>query len=182
MRSAAAVAVLSLASFAAAFTVTQPSNKNGWTDCNAQTLKWQTVQTDAKNFTVVLVNQDNSVLSDPVVLAEDVDASKDSIDIDAPEGGWPTGDDFQVNLVYSKKQSDRIYAQSVMFDIEEDKDCSQSSSTKSSSSGSQTGTASHSANSASATSDNGDDNNGALATTAQTGLFGVVALLGAFLA
>ena len=43
-------------------------------------------------------------------------------DIDAPEGGWPSGDDFQVNLVYSKKQSDRIYAQSVMFDIEEEKD------------------------------------------------------------
>ena len=88
----------------------------------ARSLEWQTVQTDAKNFTVVLVNQDSSVLSEPIVLAENVVASKDSLDIDAPEGGWPSGDDFQVNLVYSKKQSDRIYAQSVMFDIEEEKD------------------------------------------------------------
>ncbi|KAI4523708.1 hypothetical protein K523DRAFT_347965 [Schizophyllum commune Tattone D] len=180
MRSAAAIAILSFASFAAAFTVTQPSEKKGWTDCNAQTLEWQTVQTDAKNFTVVLVNQDSSVLSEPIVLAENVDASKDSLDIDAPEGGWPSGDDFQVNLVYSKKQSDRIYAQSVMFDIKEEKDCSASSSTKS---GSQTSTATSSGASSSASSgSSGDDNNGALATTAQTGLIGAVALLGAFLA
>ena len=55
----------------------------------ARSLEWQTVQTDAKNFTVVLVNQDSSVLSEPIVLAENVDASKDSLDIDAPEGGWP---------------------------------------------------------------------------------------------
>ncbi|TRM68117.1 hypothetical protein BD626DRAFT_564981 [Schizophyllum amplum] len=179
MRTSAILASLSLAAFAAAFTVTQPSQKKGWTDCNSQTLKWDSVTTDASNFTVVLVNQDDSVLSEPVVLAENVDASKGSIDIDAPSDGWPSGDDFQVNLVQSKKQLTQIYAQSNMFDIKEEDDCS-ATTTKSSSqtSGTQSGTNTASGASASETG----DNNGALSMSAQTGFFGVVALLGAALA
>ncbi len=53
-------AVLTLLTFAAsalAYSVTEPDATTGWTTSGPNVVVWQTVSTDAANFTIVLNNQ-----------------------------------------------------------------------------------------------------------------------------
>jgi hypothetical protein len=51
------VVLLSLVAFVSAYTVTVPSQNQGWTNNGAQTLSWTMVSTDPATFDVVLINQ-----------------------------------------------------------------------------------------------------------------------------
>lgn len=52
------VAVLfALATSALAYSVSEPTNSTGWTTSGPNEVSWSKVDTDAANFTIVLVNQ-----------------------------------------------------------------------------------------------------------------------------
>jgi len=113
------VALLSFAASAVAYQVTYPSASDKWyAGAVTNKLTWERVSTDAAQFTLVLVNQDRSVL--PVnnqQLIATVPGSTGTIDVPAPSGGFPVGTNFQVNLVQSTTNVSSIYAQSPQFDI-----------------------------------------------------------------
>ncbi|TRM61079.1 hypothetical protein BD626DRAFT_502639 [Schizophyllum amplum] len=196
----AAAILLAFVASAVAITVTEPNASVDWTNKGQQTVKWDAVNTDASNFTIVLTNEDRSVMPDNnQVLAALVDSSLGQTSVGAPSGGWPTGGTFRVNFVKSETDLTTIYAQSPEFNITED---TSSSSSSSSSSGSTTASRSNSATSAtgtstvpptaveagssgSATASGGatTPSNGASATTfGAAGLAGALAFVGAMLA
>ncbi|KAF8609614.1 hypothetical protein BDV93DRAFT_602259 [Ceratobasidium sp. AG-I] len=113
------VALLSFAASAFAYQVTYPGAADKWyAGAVTNKLTWQRVNTDAEQFTLVLVNQDRSLL--PVnnqQLIATVPGSTGTIDVPAPSGGFPVGTNFQVNLVQSTTNVSMIYAQSPQFDI-----------------------------------------------------------------
>jgi hypothetical protein len=49
--------VFSLVASACAYQILTPSNSSGWTTTGPNIVTWQRVNTDANNFTMVLVNQ-----------------------------------------------------------------------------------------------------------------------------
>ncbi|KAF5388051.1 hypothetical protein D9615_000569 [Tricholomella constricta] len=102
-----------------AYEVTEPSASKGWSDSGAQTLAWTRVNTDPANFTVVLTNVDRSALpQNNQVLAAQVDGSLETITVNPPSGGWPSGGSFRINFVKDTNNLDAILAQSNEFDIE----------------------------------------------------------------
>lgn len=56
-------AVLSLAASALAYSISQPSSSENWTTSGPNVVVWERVDTDATNFTLVLVNQVCPVLN-----------------------------------------------------------------------------------------------------------------------
>jgi hypothetical protein len=116
MRSA--LLVISFVASALGYTVTTPSQTQGWTNSGAQTLTWTRVDTDPTNFTALLTNQDRSVMpNNNQVLAALVDGTKLTIALNPPSGGWIVGAGFQVNLVQDQTDTNTIYAQSTQFNI-----------------------------------------------------------------
>ncbi|KAA1466707.1 hypothetical protein DENSPDRAFT_856324 [Dentipellis sp. KUC8613] len=111
-------AVLSLAASALAYSVSQPNSNQGWTTTGPNIVSWSRVDTDAKNFTLVLVNQDRSVMpQNDQVLSAFVDGTTGQLTASPPSGGWPTGKGFQVNLVEDPNHLNTILAQSNQFTI-----------------------------------------------------------------
>eukprot|EP01099_Mayorella_cantabrigiensis_P007145 TRINITY_DN6205_c0_g1_i1.p1 TRINITY_DN6205_c0_g1~~TRINITY_DN6205_c0_g1_i1.p1 ORF type:complete len:199 (+),score=8.37 TRINITY_DN6205_c0_g1_i1:123-719(+) len=112
-------ALLSFAASAVAYRVTSPSTGTKWYGgAVTNKLTWERVNTDPEQFTLVLVNEDRSLL--PVnnqQLIATVPGSIGTIDVPAPSGGFPVGTNFQVNLVQSTTNVSTIYAQSPRFDI-----------------------------------------------------------------
>lgn len=101
-------------------------------------LEWSRVDTDSPSFAVVLTNQDRvrtifyllqgsqllntlpqlqSVLPSDIVIAQWVDGTRLHDSIRAPHGGFPTGDNFRVNLVQDSSDTSTIFAQSSEFSI-----------------------------------------------------------------
>ncbi|KAF5390531.1 hypothetical protein D9757_002626 [Collybiopsis confluens] len=191
MRSAVALC-FAFAASACAYSVTFPTSTEGWTNSGAQTLTWQRVSTDQQNFTAVLVNVNDS--SESQVLAAQVDGTLGNTTLNPPSGGWPSpGDGYRVNLVQNTTELNAILAQSPVFSIKQSNTTSTSSSTATVilSTGTGTGTGSgptspaagSSTDSAGSTQFTGSsNNNGAVSLGAQTGLFAVLALVGAILA
>jgi len=109
---------LSFAASAWAYTVTVPSQTQGWTNSGSQTLSWTRVDTDALNFTAVLTNQDRSILpSNNEILDALVNGTDGTISVNPPSAGWVVGSGYQVNLVQDPNDLDTIYAQSSQFSI-----------------------------------------------------------------
>ncbi|ELU41901.1 GPI-anchored domain-containing protein [Rhizoctonia solani AG-1 IA] len=96
MRSAF-VALLSLIASAAAYQVTYPGAADKWyAGTVTNKFDWTRVNTDADSFTLVLTNEDRSLL--PVnnqQLIATVLGSVGSIDVPAPSGGFPVGKGFR---------------------------------------------------------------------------------------
>ncbi|KAB5592384.1 hypothetical protein CTheo_4208 [Ceratobasidium theobromae] len=122
MRSFAALLGLSLLASSAAYQVTFPAAPGDQWRAGAVTnkLTWQRVNTDPAQFTLVLVNEDRSVL--PVnnqLLQANINGEAGEIEVQAPSGGFPAGRRFRVNLVKSSNELNTIFAQSPEFDIVE---------------------------------------------------------------
>ncbi|KAN0097440.1 hypothetical protein V8E55_001886 [Tylopilus felleus] len=97
-----------------AYQVTSPGESQGWTTTGPNTLTWQRVDTDPLNFTTVLINQnmDYSEVMDSVV-----DGTLGSFQCSAPNGGWPSGSGFVVNLARDPQDLNSLLAQSNQFNI-----------------------------------------------------------------
>ncbi|XP_006460322.1 hypothetical protein AGABI2DRAFT_68206 [Agaricus bisporus var. bisporus H97] len=109
---------LALVASACAYSVSQPSSSMGWSTSGGQPLTWSRVDTDPTNFTVVLTNQDRSVLpQDQVLIAEQDGVGQTKVSCNPPSGGWPVGDHFRVNLVKNVDEQNAILAQSSEFTI-----------------------------------------------------------------
>ncbi|CAE6419034.1 unnamed protein product [Rhizoctonia solani] len=113
------VALLSLIASAAAYQVTYPGGDDKWyAGTVTNTFKWERVSTDADSFTLVLTNEDRSLL--PVnnqQLIATVPGSTGTIEVPAPSGGFPVGKGFRVNMVQSPQNVTTILAQSPEFEI-----------------------------------------------------------------
>ena len=113
------VALLSLIASAAAYQVTSPGAATKWyAGSVTNTFTWERVSTDAEQFTLVLTNNDRSVL--PVnnqQLIATVPGSTGTIEVPAPSGGFPVGTGFRVNMVKSPTELTTILAQSPEFEI-----------------------------------------------------------------
>ena len=88
-----------------------------WKTHGPQRLSWDRVDTDSKWFTVVLTNQDRSILPRDIVIDKFVDGTRLNILIWPPRSGFPTGQHFRINLVKSANEPNIIYAQSNEFSI-----------------------------------------------------------------
>jgi len=188
MRSAAAL--LALVASAFAYQVTFPTATEGWTNSGDQTISWVRVDTDPTTFTALLVN-----VNDPSItqqLAAQVDGTLSNLTVGPPSAGWPSpGAGYRVNFVLNTTELNTILAQSAVFSIN-------ASTSTSSSASSTTGTVSSSGTTlnvaTTATTDTSATDaassaattpfttgNSAAALGVKTGLFGVVALVGALL-
>jgi hypothetical protein len=112
----AVAVILTLVSSALAYQVLIPSASQGWTNQGGQPLSWQRVETDKRNFTVVLDNQNITSFS-PQILAALVDGTLGKTSLNPPSGGWPTGSHFRLNFVQDPNNLNTIYAQSSEFTI-----------------------------------------------------------------
>ncbi|KAF9464361.1 hypothetical protein BDZ94DRAFT_1256266 [Collybia nuda] len=190
----ACVVFLSFAVSALAYQVTAPSASKGWTDTGAQTLTWQRVDTDRLNFTVVLTNEDRSVMPiNDQVLAAQVDGTLLTTVLNPPSAGWPVGQHFRVNLVKSPEELDTILAQSNEFDILPPKEETTSKtgttlrpSTTPTTPATQTTVPSGNGNTGGDSADGSTNppgiNSASVPTIAHSGILSVFALLGFFLA
>jgi cobalamin biosynthesis Mg chelatase CobN len=124
--------LIACATSALAYSVTVPNASQGWTNSGSQTVSWQKVSTDRDNFTIVLTNQDRSVLSLDQTLASLVDGNLGTQQVNPPGGGWIVGGTYRVNLVQDSQSLNSILAQSQEFNVTE------SSSSSSSATGSST--------------------------------------------
>ncbi|KAK0231010.1 hypothetical protein IW262DRAFT_449368 [Armillaria fumosa] len=126
------VVFIACATSALAYTDTVANASQVWTNSGSQTLSWTKVDTDRSNFTIVLTNQDRSVLSLDQTLASLVDGSLGTQQVNPPAGGWIVGGTYRVNFVQDSQSLNSILAQSSEFNITE------SSSSSSSATGSST--------------------------------------------
>jgi len=114
----AVAVILALASSAFAYQVNQPNAINGWSNSGSQIVAWDRVSTDPTNFTIVLTNQDRSILpQDQVLMAEQDGTGQNQVSVGPPSGGWISGPHFRVNLVKSVNEPNSILAQSSEFTI-----------------------------------------------------------------
>jgi len=199
----ALASLLALAASAAALHVTQPSNSSGWTTSGPNTVTWSSVSTDNSNFSIVLNNQ-NTYPQYNEVLDALIQTSEGSVSVNPPSGGWVAGTGYRVNFVKNSDDLSAILAQSDDFTIEQSSSSTFSSgSSTASSSASSTGSVSVTATGSSASAASGssasntDSSAGTSASSAsgsssstnaapglnvQTGVYGLLALLGIALA
>jgi len=112
------VALFSFVASSVAYQVTSPTASTKWyAGAVTNQLTWERVNTDAAQFTLVLTNNDRSVLPTDTQLIATVDGSTGKVDVPAPSGGFPVGTGFRVNLVKSTTELTTILAQSPQFDI-----------------------------------------------------------------
>jgi hypothetical protein len=110
--------VFSLVASACAYQILTPNNGSGWTTTGSNIVTWQRVNTDANNFTMVLVNQDKSIIpAGEEILIATVDGTQNSIGVPAPSGGFQVGQGYQVNFVKDSQDLTTILAQSNQFSI-----------------------------------------------------------------
>jgi len=111
-------ALVALVSSACAYQVLTPSNSSGWTTAGPNIVTWQRVVTDPQNFTMLLVNQNQGVLSGgQEILVALVNGSALTYTVPPPSGGFPVGTGFQINFVQDTQNVNTIYAQSGQFAI-----------------------------------------------------------------
>jgi len=111
-------ALVALISSTCAYQILTPGNSNGWTTAGPNIVTWQRVVTDSQTFTILLVNQNQGVLSGgPEILAVLVNSSALTYTVPPPSGGFPVGTGFQVNFVPDAGSFSTIFAQSGQFAI-----------------------------------------------------------------
>jgi hypothetical protein len=110
--------LFSLVASACAYKILTPGDSFGWTTVGPNNVTWQRVSTDQTTYTMVLVNQDTSILpSGQEILIATVDGSLDTINVPAPSGGFIVGTGYQVNFVNDSQHLSSILAQSSRFSI-----------------------------------------------------------------
>ncbi|KAJ6539542.1 hypothetical protein B0H19DRAFT_364178 [Mycena capillaripes] len=115
MLSALAIVAAVVASTSAIF-ITSPNPSEPWTNDGAQPISWTSVDTDPKNFTILLVNMKDSSLNQ--VLDALVPTDDDTTTVNPPATGWPAvGDGYRVNFVQDSEHLNSILAQSDQFSI-----------------------------------------------------------------
>ncbi|KAF5362053.1 hypothetical protein D9756_002092 [Leucocoprinus leucothites] len=110
---------LSFVASSLAYLVNAPNGDQGvnWKSHTPGRVAWNRVDTDPRTFTIVLTNQDRSVLPHDIVLAGSVDGTRGSLNIQPPRGGFPVGEHFRINFVKVPNDQHTIYAQSNEFSI-----------------------------------------------------------------
>ncbi|KAK4687177.1 hypothetical protein P7C73_g2949, partial [Tremellales sp. Uapishka_1] len=143
------VALLALASLAAAVRITSPSNTTGWESSGANVIEWTSVSTDSSTFTLELIEPSSP--NSPVVIAN-VTTSAGSYTY-TPSSSLTAASEYRVNAV----NNGAILAQSDYFQVESGSSTvsassSSSASASSSSTSASSASASASSSAASATS------------------------------
>lgn len=101
-----------------AYTVLEPTNSTGWTVGGPNTFSWTRVDTDPQNFTLVLDNQNQFPEYTQVLDALVVGTQNPmSITVNPPSGGFKTGAGYRVNVVADAQHLSSILVQSDMFTI-----------------------------------------------------------------
>ncbi|KAG8745713.1 hypothetical protein FRC10_007193 [Ceratobasidium sp. 414] len=112
------LAFLSLVAGSLAYQVTHPAGTDKWYSGEVTNqLVWNRVSTDQPSFTIVLTNQDRTLLPTDQQLIATVDGTIGKTDVPAPSGGFPVGKGFRINLVKSTTELNTILAQSPEFEI-----------------------------------------------------------------
>lgn len=190
--------LLALAASALAITVTAPTNTTGFSTVGQNTVSWNAVSTDPTNFTVVLVNMAKFPPYSQVLNAL-VQTSAGTVKVNPPSAGWPSGSGFQINLVADPDHLNSILAQSEQFSFVTPTGSSSVATSTSGpvTSGGTTLVVSNTANPPTPTNTDGttdlnpttsdtstspSNTNAAVSTGVQASFFGLVALVGAFLA
>ncbi|KAK7061890.1 hypothetical protein R3P38DRAFT_2832130 [Favolaschia claudopus] len=110
-----------LAAFAAsvsAITIISPNPSQGWTNDGAQSITWQAVDSDPKNFTILLLNDATNVAPVPQQLAALVVTSLNKIDVNPPATGWPApGTKYRIKFVADAEHLNSQLCQSDEFAI-----------------------------------------------------------------
>uniref|UniRef100_A0A0W0EZ89 Uncharacterized protein n=1 Tax=Moniliophthora roreri TaxID=221103 RepID=A0A0W0EZ89_MONRR len=109
---------VSLAASALAYQVIFPGKGDKWSGSGYQTLQWNKVSTDQRIFSVFLTNTDRQELPENNVLLEAiVDGLLNELLLSPPNGVWPSGKTFRVNLCKDENSPESILAQSPEFEI-----------------------------------------------------------------
>ncbi|KAH9967258.1 hypothetical protein BC827DRAFT_577816 [Russula dissimulans] len=111
--------LIALIASASAYQVLTPGNTVNWTTSGPNAVTWQRVSTDPANFTMLLVNQDKTILpAGQEILIAQVDGSTLKVaNVPPPSGGFKVGDGYQVNFVASPETLNTILAQTGQFSI-----------------------------------------------------------------
>ncbi|KAI0273168.1 hypothetical protein BGY98DRAFT_1189011 [Russula aff. rugulosa BPL654] len=110
--------LFTLVASACAYQILTPNNSSGWTTGGPNNVTWVRVSTDQPGFTMVLVNQDKTIMpSGSEVLIATVDGTAGAIGVPVPSGGFPVGNGFQINFVNDTQHLNTILAQSNQFAI-----------------------------------------------------------------
>jgi len=110
--------LFSFVASACAYQVLTPGTGADWTTLGRNNVTWQRVSTDQATFTMVLVNQDKTIMpSGSEILIATVDGTAGVISVPAPSGGFVVGSGFQVNFVNDTQHLSSILAQSGQFSI-----------------------------------------------------------------
>ncbi|TYJ51887.1 hypothetical protein B9479_007510 [Cryptococcus floricola] len=126
-----------------ALQVTSPTEDDVWSSSGSQTISWDAVSTDPDTFVIELVESGGQ---NGVTIVKNQTSSDNSVTVSYPDGDWPTGTAFQINLLSAKSA---ILAQSDQFNITESASSSSSSSSESSSSSSSSSASSSSSSASS---------------------------------
>ncbi|WVQ77775.1 hypothetical protein IAR50_007465 [Cryptococcus sp. DSM 104548] len=129
-----------------ALQVTSPSEDSVWSSGDSQTIEWDAVSTDPTSFEIQLVYSGGQ---NGVTIVANQSSSDGSATVTYPDGNWPTGTAFQINLLSAKSA---ILAQSSQFNITDSSSSSSSSAASSTSSGSSAAVVSGSTSGLSSTS------------------------------
>jgi hypothetical protein len=184
---AIALVVLSLLANIFAYQVTFPNQSQDWTNVGNQTLRWNKVDTDPSNFTVVLNNQNTAAFPNgqyTQVLAALVPGDLGSVSVQPPSGGWVVATGYTVNLVKDPADLSSILAQSQQFAIVASNSTTTATGVTTAPPAGTTLVASPTTNDLNPTSSvyTGSSPNGALpAGNIPSGLLGVILFLGCFM-
>ncbi|ODO08456.1 hypothetical protein L198_00186 [Cryptococcus wingfieldii CBS 7118] len=129
-----------------ALQVTSPTEDDVWSSSGSQTISWDSVSTDPDTFVIELVESGGQ---NGVTIVRNQTSSENSVTVSYPDGDWPTGTAFQINLLSARSA---ILAQSDQFNITESASSSSSSSSESSSSSSSSSASSSSSSASSSSS------------------------------
>ncbi|RHZ62162.1 GPI anchored serine-threonine rich family protein [Aspergillus thermomutatus] len=98
-----------------ALTITSPKSMDQVDMSKAVDIEWQAVQSDAQNFSIVLVN----MITQPTVnkvIAKDVKASDEKYTVNGVSG-IPKANGYQINFVSTGTMNTGILAQSPQFNV-----------------------------------------------------------------
>ncbi|KAJ0139337.1 GPI-anchored membrane protein [Colletotrichum tanaceti] len=169
MFSKTTVAITGLLALAQAIKVTNPAKGDEWDASSSNEITWDTVNTDPKEFEIVVVNQSGfPEVSTTVAKVNSADGKYELKDADLPAGG-----PYRINFISTDRQNSGILAQSEQFSVTDDSDdTSSSASASATASASASGSASASA-SASATGSSSAATATATVTQTSSGLITV---------
>ncbi|KAG1745899.1 GPI-anchored small secreted protein [Suillus paluster] len=116
MRSFTAILLATITS-TFAYQIISPGGSQGWTTAGPNSLTWVRAATDPLNFTVMLINQNQTALPQgSEILDTYINGTLGQTVCSTPSGGWPQGYAFQVSLV-DAEDINTVLTQSDTFNI-----------------------------------------------------------------